>query len=189
MTQSRVHLRPVYGPVVKIARSVAFDLTRTANDQGFFFDWSLSDVSNVPEFTSLFTQWRLDQAAITFTWRSANEANPTRPLFTFSCDPFATTAPASLPEMLERPNRTWSPNGQRTVLQMVVDAKALALGSSNAGAGALVSSLLAAPDAWWSTAVPSIAYNALLLYVNGWTANSGVISVKQDYMFSFRGSK
>jgi len=168
-----------------------YDLTRTATDQGFIFDWGLSDVPNAAEFTALFAQWRLDGTAITFTWRSANDANPTRPIFYLASDPFAAAAPTSATEILERSNRTWSPNAQRTTLQLKVAARPLNLVASTGGSGALVLNALARPGEWYSCAGQgsALAYGQLLLWVQGWGANSGTITVKQDYMFSFRSQK
>ncbi len=189
ITQSRVAFRPTYGPVLRICRSTVFDLTRVATDGGFFFDWSLSDVPNSNEFAALFAQWRLDRGAITFTWKSANEANPVRPTFTFALDPFATAAPASLTEVLERPNRTWSPNAQRTVLQFDCKPRAIALTASGAGSGSLVINSLAPTSAWYPCASGSLSYGAMLLWLSGWGANAGTVTVKQDYFFSFRSPK
>jgi len=191
ITQSRVVMRPVYGPNVRISRSLVYDLTRTATDQGFIFDWSLSDVPNAAEFTALFAQWRLDGMCITFTWRSANEANPTRPAFTFAIDPFATAAPSSAQEVLERSNRTWTPNAQRTTLQLKCACAPLNLVASTGGAGGLVLNALARPGEWYSCLGQgsALSYGQLLLWIQGWTANSGTISVKQDYMFGFRSPK
>lgn len=189
ITQARVDLKPVYGPVVRIARSVVYDLARVSTDGGFFFDWSLSDVPNSNEFSALFQQWRLDSAAITFTWRSANEANPVRPVFTMANDPFSSSAPSALTELLERPNRTWSPNAQRTVLQLAMRPQAIALSASGAGTGSLVINALAPRGQWYPASASSLSYGALLLWISGWATNAGTIQVKQDYMFSFRGPK
>lgn len=189
ITQARVSMRPTYGPSLPICRSVVYDLTRVSTDGGFFFDWSLSDVPNAGEFAALFAQWRLDRGAVTFTWRSANEANPTRPVFTLALDPFASAAPALLQEVLERPNRTWSPNAQRTVLQLACKPRALSLAASSAGGAALVINSLAPPGAWYPTASTTLSYGAMLLWVAGWNLNSGTITVKQDYWFSFRSTK
>lgn len=189
ITQARVDLKPVYGPVVKIARSVVYDLTRTATDAGYFFDWSLSDVPNSNEFSALFQQWRLDSAAITFTWRSTNEANPVRPSFIFANDPFATAAPTALSEVLERPNRTWSPNAQRTVLQLAMRPQAISLAASGAGSGSLVINAIAPRGQWYPTSAGALSYGSLLVWIANWGITAGTLQVKQDYMFSFRGSK
>lgn len=182
-------MRPLYGPICRVSRSVTYDLTRTATDGGFYFDWGLGDVTGASEFSALFAQWRLDGGAITFTWRSANEANPVRPMFTLAVDPFSTTAPASASELLERSNRTWSPNAQRTTLQLACKPRAIALAASSAGSGALVVSSLAPQSAWYPTSAVGMNYGAVLLWVQGWGATAGTITVKQDYMFSFRSPK
>jgi len=189
ITQARIIMQPTFGPVCRIPRSYTFDLSRTASASGFFFDWSLSDVPNASEFTALFAQWRLMRSSITFTWRSVNEANPTRPIFYLALDPFASAAPASINEILERPNRTWSPNAQRTTLQLDVKAKALDLVASGAGASALVVNALAQPNQWYPTTSTGLSYGALLLWIEGWGASAGTITVKQDYWFCFRSSK
>lgn len=189
ITQGRVTMRPMYGPTVPICRSVVLDVARVTTDGGFFFDWALADVPNSNEFSALFAQWKLDRAAITFTWRSANEANPVRPTFTFAMDPFATSAPASLQEVLERPNRTWSPNAQRTVLQLAMKPRALSLSASGAGSGSLVINSLAPPNTFYPTSSGALAYGSLLLWIANWGATSGTLQVKQDYWFSFRSTK
>jgi len=191
ITQARVNMRPSWGPTVHIARSVVYDLTRVATDQGFAFDWSLSDVPNASEFVALFAQWKLSAMAITFTWRSANEANPTRPIIYLALDPFASGAPASANEILERPNRSWSPNSNRTTLQLKVAARAINLVASGVGSGSLVLNSLAPPGTWYSTSGnnSTVSYGTLLAWVQGWTANSGSFTVKQDYMFCLRSSK
>jgi len=189
ITQARVAMRPVYGQVAHISRSNAYLLTRAGADAGYFFDWSLSDVSNAAEFTALFQQWRLRGTHITFTWRSSNEANPARPSFTFAVDPFATAAPGSLNSLLERPNRVWSPNANRTVLQLTVQARALSLTASGAGSGALVISALAPKGLYFPTSSTSLAYGSLLLWIGGWTTAGDNVEVRQTYDFEFRGSQ
>lgn len=189
VTQSRIQLRPTYGPTVRISRSVVYDWTRTAADGGFFMDWSLGDVPNSSEFTALFAQWKLAGAAFTITWRSANEANPVRPTVYFALDPFATAAPSALAEVLERPNRTWTPNAQRTVLQVSCRPRAIALSASGAGSGSLVINSLAGQDQWYTCASPQLSYGSVLFWVANWGAGAGTIQVKQDYMFCFRSPR
>lgn len=188
ITQSRVALRPTYGPPCRIHRSQAYLLTRAGTDAGYFFDWSLSDVPNASEFTALFAQWRLVGTHITFTYRSANEANPSRPSFTMSVDPFATSAPSSLAEMLQKPNRVWSPNATRTVLQLTCPARPLSLSASGAGSSALVISTLAPRGLFYPTSSTSLAYGSLLLWIGSWAASDS-IEVRQDYDFEFRGAQ
>lgn len=188
ITQARVALQPTYGPVCRISRSNAYLLTRAGTDAGYFFDWSLSDVPNASEFTALFQQWRLVGTHITFTYRSANEATPSRPAFTFAIDPFAASAPASLNDMLQRPCRVWSPNATRTVLQLTCPARPLSLSASGAGSGALVISTLAPRNLFYPTSSTSLAYGSLLVWIGSWAA-SDAIEVRQSYDFEFRGSQ
>lgn len=186
ITQSRVSFAPTYGPQVRIARSLAYNLARAGTDAGYYFDWSLSDVPNNSEFTALFAQWKLVKASITFTWRSSNDASPTRPQFTMAVDPFASAAPTTITEVLQRSNRTWSPNAMRTTLQLDVKATALMLSASGPGSGALVINTLAPKGQWYPTANPQVSYGALLIWASGWSNASDVIQVKQDYEFCFR---
>lgn len=191
ITQGLVTMSPLYGSVCRICRSIVYDLTfGSVSGSGYFFDWSLSDVTNVGEFQALFAQWRISRCAITISWRSANEANPIRPQLFFAVDPFATAAPTSATEVLERPNRSWSPNAQRTVLQLNVNAQALNLAASSAGSGALVINTLAPRGAYYPTSSPQISYGSLLLWISGWSvSSSGTFTIKQDYEFHLRSSK
>lgn len=186
ITQARVNFTPSWGPVVKINRSVGFNLTRAGTDGGYYFDWALSDVPSSSEFTNLFRQWRLSKMAITFTYRSSDEATPERPAFTMALDPFAATAPAAQNDVFTRQNRTWSPNATRTTLQLVCDCRAMALSASGPGSGATVTNTLAPKGLWYTCDVPGLAYGALLVWIGGWANAADVIQVKQDYMFEFR---
>lgn len=186
ITQTRVSFGPTYGPQVRIARSLAYNLARVGVDGGYYFDWSLSDVPNNSEFTALFAQWKLVKTSITFTWRSSNDANPNRPQFTMAVDPFATTAPTAITEVLQRSNRTWSPNATRTTLQLDVKATAIMLSASGPGSGALVINTLAPKGQWYPTANPQVSYGSLLIWIAGWGISQDVIQVKQDYEFVFR---
>lgn len=189
ITQARVSFAPTYGPQVRIARSVAYDLTRAGASGGYYFDWSLSDVPNSAEFTALFAQWKLVKGSITFTWRSSNDANPARPTFTMAVDPFATAVPASREEVLQRSNRTWSPNAQRTTLQLDVKCAAMQLAASGPSSGALVINTLAPRSAWYPTANPQVSYGSLLIWIEAWANTTDLVQVKQDYEFCFRSPK
>lgn len=188
-TQGVVTLRPDYGNVVRIPRSVAYDWTLPGADQAFLVDWALGDVPNVSEFTSLFKQWRLRNARITINWRSNNEANPTRPTLYFGVDPFMAAAPATLAEVMQRPHRSWTPNGTRTVLQLDVKAGVIALAASGPGVGAFVTNSLAPKARWYDTAQSTVAYGVFWCWVANWHtgAYGGNFTITQDFDLEFRG--
>lgn len=188
-SQAVVTLKPDYGRVVRIPRSVVYDWTLPGADQAFLVDWALGDVPNVSEFTSLFRQWRLRNARITINWRSANESTPTRPTLYFGVDPFMSAAPSSLVDVMQKPHRTWTPNNTRTVLQLDVKAGVIALSASGPGVGALVTNSLAPRDRWYDTSQSTVAYGVFWCWVANWHGGQtgGSFTITQDFDFEFRG--
>lgn len=188
-TQRPIRLRPEFGPVCRIPRTVVYDWTLPAADQAFLVDFSLGDVPNVTEFTTLFRQWRLRNTRVTIDWRSANENTPTRPVLYFGVDPFMASAPTTLADAMQRPHRTWTPNATRTVLQLDLDLAVVNLVASGPGVGALVTNSLAPKNAWFDTSQATVAYGVFWCWVANWRGgfSGGHFTITQDFLFEFRG--
>lgn len=182
-------LRPSYGPVVRIPRSIVYDWTLPAADQAFLVDWSLGDVPNYTEFAALFRQWRLRTSRITINWRSANENTPTRPVLYYGVDPFMSAAPTSLNDVMQKPHRVWTPNNTRTVLQLDVRTAVVALSASTPGVGSLITNSLAPRNRWFDTSTPALAYGVFWCWVANWRGGmtGGSLTITQDFDFEFRG--
>jgi hypothetical protein len=189
--QSVVMLRPTYGPTCPISRTIRYNWAIAAADQGFTVDWALSDVANSTEFTNLFKQWCLKGARLSVNWRSSNEANPIRPVVYYGMDPF-TTGTITQAIALERPHKTWTPNAQRTLLQIACKPRVVMLTSTTPAVGATIVNSLAPVDSWYDTTQPSLGYGALWFYIANWNttaANGGAFELQQDYDFHFRGTQ
>lgn len=196
VTQSLITLRPSYGPVVKISRSVApFEWSTqsaTLTDGSFALGWSLSDVPSVAEFTSLFQQWRLRAARVTLTWRSLNETNPVRPTIYFGVDPFVDPAvPPTLLDALQRPHRTWTPNAMRTIVQLRPQLKVVgAVFATPSTTSVTMGNATAPAGQWYDCATSStVNYGTFWAVVQTWSATTGVIRVQQEFDLEFRGPR
>lgn len=189
ITQSRVALTPLYGPIVPITRSTAYLWTydATATDRNFSVDWSLSDVPNSTEFTSLFSQWRLTGGTITLTWLPKDANALTAPRIYFGMDPFI-TGNQTFTSVQERPHRTWSPTPTRNVLQLALKPRVVQLVATGPQSSATVANAVAPPGLWYDCTMPAIAYGKLWIFMTGF-GEIGSFSVKQDYMFQFRGTR
>lgn len=191
VSQGVVTLKPDFGKVCSISRSLVYDWALPVADQAFLVDWSLGDVPNASEFTALFKQWRIAGSRIAINWRSANESTPTRPTLYFGVDPFMSAAPATLAEVVQRPHRTWTPNNARTVLQLNVKAMVIDLVASGPGVGAFVTNSLAPRGKWYDTSQSTVAYGVFWCWVSNWRGGNtgGSITITQDFDLQFRGSQ
>lgn len=189
VTQSRVSLSPMYGPVVPITRSAAYSWVydSTATDRNFTVDWSLSDVPNSSEFTNLFSQWRLRAGTITITWLPKDANALSAPRVYLGLDPFVTSN-QSFASVQERPHRTWSPTPTRNVLQLQLKPRVVQLVATGPQTTATVANALAPLGLWYDCTNAAISYGKLWVFMTGFN-DVGSFAVKQDYMFEFRGTR
>lgn len=189
VTQARIALKPSYGPVVRISRSVGYSWTydATATDRNFTVDWSLSDVPNAAELRAVWSQWRLRGAAITITWLPKDANALAAPRVYFGMDPFITTT-LTFTTIMERPHRTWSPNPTRNVLQLTMRPRVVQLVATGPQTTATVGNAIAPAGLWYDCTNEAIAYGKMWVFMTGF-ADVGTFVVKQDYMFDFRGTR
>ncbi len=189
----RGSLTPDYGPVVKIARTLTFSLTPAASDQGWLWNFSLSDVANYSEFTNLFLQWRLDAVTIDVVY-TPSSATGALPRMLYSNDPLASAAPASVTDMVQRRCRVWTPNPTKNTTRITLRPRVCGLVSSSPGVGATIENVVAPAGAWYSCSSTgsSVSYGSLIAWIenfNSGNTSAGTITMYQTCHFAFRGTK
>lgn len=186
-------LQQSIGPVCRISRGLNLPLTKAAADKGWWFDFSLADVSNSNEFTNLFLEWRLEMVDITMAWGSTTSVASTfAPVVYYAYDPIVGTAITSESAALERSYKVWRPNPTRTTLRIRLRPQVTQLVASDPGVGATVNNALLPRGVWLSTNQPTTGYGALVAWITNYnTANTscGDLSLYVRYHFSFRGTK
>jgi len=193
---SGVLLAPSYGPVCTFLRTIDFNVALAATDSGYIYDFALSDLVNSGEFTALFTQWRITKVVFNVIWTPASttDGGPRAggPRLNFAMDPFATGAPATLGEIEQRILKQWVPNSVRNTFQLIIHPEAIALASSDPGAGGLVTTMLQPKGAWQSCATPATSYGRVLLWIENYNTGynaSGSVRMVHTYHMQFRGYK
>jgi hypothetical protein len=189
---SATRITPGMGQIVHACRTTRVGIIATATDAGQYVDFSLNDVGNSNEFTSLFRLWRIDKVVCELQWVPSSESTVKRPTVYYGVDPPATSAPANIDGALEKPHRRWTPTVSDLVTRFTPDVRVIDVVGVNAvGPGAALGNALAPRKQWISTIQPQTSYGLLWMWINNYnttgTVPSGNLVLTTTYHFAFTG--
>lgn len=191
VSPARGLLTESYGPVCRIQRTLSFDQPTTATDQGWNWNFSLSDVPNSNEFKVLFQQWKLDLVTIDLVWRPPTGVVGGGPRFVYTNDPFIQSG-ATLVDLMQRKARVWAPNPTRNTLRILIRPRVTMLVTSMPLAPVTNNYALAPANTWYSCDQDTTSYGTLVAFTENYNTGqqtSGSIQHYHTYHFSFRGAR